>query len=101
ISAYLCYARTLHDALPIFANVRFKNQLAPGTEGGYTTYFPEDEVTTIYDAAMRYKERGTPLIGLAGDHYGSGSSRDWAAKGTIRSEEHTSELQSRFDLVCR
>ncbi len=66
-----------------FANVRFKNQLAPGTEGGYTKYFPDDEVTTIYDAAMRYKENDTPLIALAGDQYGTGSSRDWAAKGTI------------------
>ena len=66
-----------------FANVRFKNQLAPGTEGGYTTYFPEDEVTTIYDAAMRYKKDDTPLIALAGSQYGTGSSRDWAAKGTI------------------
>lgn len=66
-----------------FANVRFKNQLAPGREGGYTNYFPEDEITTIYDAAMRYKENDTPLIALAGDQYGTGSSRDWAAKGTI------------------
>jgi len=66
-----------------FANVRFKNQLAPGKEGGYTKYFPEDEITTIYDAAMRYKENDTPLVALAGDQYGTGSSRDWAAKGTI------------------
>lgn len=66
-----------------FANVRFKNQLAPGREGGFTNYFPEDEITTIYDAAMRYKEDNTPLIALAGDQYGTGSSRDWAAKGTI------------------
>ncbi len=66
-----------------FANVRFKNQLAPGKEGGYTTYFPDDEVTTIFDAATRYKEDNTPLIALAGDQYGTGSSRDWAAKGTI------------------
>lgn len=66
-----------------FANVRFKNQLAPGKEGGYTKYFPDDEITTIYDAAMRYKENDTPLIGLAGNQYGTGSSRDWAAKGTI------------------
>jgi aconitate hydratase len=66
-----------------FANVRFKNQLAPGREGGYTKYFPDDEITTIYDAAMRYKENNTPLIALAGDQYGTGSSRDWAAKGTI------------------
>lgn len=66
-----------------FANVRFKNQLAPGREGGYTNYFPEDEITTIYDAAMRYKKDGTPLVALAGKQYGTGSSRDWAAKGTI------------------
>jgi aconitate hydratase len=65
-----------------FANVRLRNQLAPGTEGGFTTFFPTGEVTTIYDAAMRYAERGTPLVVLAGKEYGSGSSRDWAAKGT-------------------
>ncbi|WP_148899142.1 aconitate hydratase AcnA [Fodinibius salinus] len=65
-----------------FANVRFKNQLAPGKEGGYTNYFPEDEITTIFDAATRYKEDGTPLVALAGKQYGTGSSRDWAAKGT-------------------
>lgn len=66
-----------------FANVRFKNQLAPGKEGGFTKYFPDDEITTIYDAATRYKKDGTPLVGLAGKEYGTGSSRDWAAKGTI------------------
>ncbi|HEV2131466.1 MAG TPA: hypothetical protein VGR27_10210, partial [Longimicrobiaceae bacterium] len=64
-----------------FANIRIRNRLAPGTEGGYTTYFPENEVTTIYDAAMRYQQDGTPLVVLAGKEYGSGSSRDWAAKG--------------------
>jgi aconitate hydratase len=64
-----------------FANVRIRNQLAPGTEGGFTTYFPDDEITTIYDAAMRYQGDGTPLVVLAGKEYGSGSSRDWAAKG--------------------
>jgi aconitate hydratase len=64
-----------------FANVRIRNALAPGVEGGYTTYFPEDEITTIYDAAMRYQADGTPLVVLAGKEYGSGSSRDWAAKG--------------------
>ncbi|MEW5929842.1 MAG: aconitate hydratase AcnA [Gemmatimonadota bacterium] len=64
-----------------FANVRIRNRLAPGTEGGWTTYFPEDEVTTIYDAAVRYQRDGTPLAVLAGKEYGSGSSRDWAAKG--------------------
>ncbi len=66
-----------------FANVRFKNQLAPGTEGGFTKYFPDDEITTIFEAAQKYKKSGTPLIGLAGHEYGTGSSRDWAAKGTI------------------
>lgn len=65
-----------------FANVRFKNQLAPGKEGGFTKYFPDDEITTIYDASLKYKESNTPLVALVGKQYGSGSSRDWAAKGT-------------------
>ncbi|MEX1122387.1 MAG: aconitate hydratase AcnA, partial [Balneolales bacterium] len=65
-----------------FANVRLKNQLAPGTEGGYTTYFPDNEVMFIFDAAQKYKETDTPLVVLAGKEYGTGSSRDWAAKGT-------------------
>jgi aconitate hydratase len=65
-----------------FANVRIRNEIAPGTEGGFTTYFPDDEVMPIYDAAMKYQEDGTPLIVIAGKEYGSGSSRDWAAKGT-------------------
>ena len=65
-----------------FANVRLKNQLAPGTEGGFTTYFPTGEVTSIYDASMQYQSAGTPLVVLAGKEYGTGSSRDWAAKGT-------------------
>ncbi|MFN1835830.1 aconitate hydratase AcnA [Balneola sp. MJW-20] len=65
-----------------FANVRFKNQLAPGKEGGFTEYHPSGEITTIYDASLRYKESNTPLIGIAGNQYGTGSSRDWAAKGT-------------------
>src|SRR6056297_2420655 len=66
-----------------FANVRFKNQLAPGKEGGFTKYHPTGEITTIYDAAERYKKEDTPLVALAGKEYGTGSSRDWAAKGTI------------------
>jgi aconitate hydratase len=66
-----------------FANIRLRNQLAPGTEGGWTTYQPDGEVMTIYDAAMKYKAAGVPLIILAGKEYGSGSSRDWAAKGTL------------------
>lgn len=65
-----------------FANIRIKNQLAPGTEGGFTTYWPTDEVMPIYDAAMKYKQDGTGLVVLAGNDYGMGSSRDWAAKGT-------------------
>lgn len=65
-----------------FANIRLRNQLAPETEGGWTAFQPSNEVMTIYDAAMRYKNENTPLIILAGKEYGSGSSRDWAAKGT-------------------
>jgi aconitate hydratase len=65
-----------------FANIRIRNQIAPGTEGGLTTYWPTGEVTSIYDACMKYKENGTGLIVLAGKDYGMGSSRDWAAKGT-------------------
>jgi aconitate hydratase len=65
-----------------FANVRLRNQLAPGTEGGVTIKFPEGEGMSIFDAAARYAEEGTPLVILAGKEYGSGSSRDWAAKGT-------------------
>ena len=66
-----------------FANIRLKNQLAPGTEGGYTTYFPTGEVTSIYEASEKYKATETPLVVLAGKDYGMGSSRDWAAKGTF------------------
>ncbi|MCU9614684.1 aconitate hydratase AcnA [Caldibacillus lycopersici] len=65
-----------------FANIRIRNQIAPGTEGGYTTYWPTGEVMSIYDACMKYKENGTGLVVLAGQDYGMGSSRDWAAKGT-------------------
>jgi aconitate hydratase len=65
-----------------FANVRIRNLLLDGREGGYTVYFPTGEETSIYDAAMRYQEAGTPLVVLAGREYGTGSSRDWAAKGT-------------------
>jgi aconitate hydratase len=66
-----------------FANVRLRNQLAPGTEGGWTTYQPAGGVMTIFDAAMKYKQSGVPLLIVAGKEYGSGSSRDWAAKGTL------------------
>jgi aconitate hydratase len=66
-----------------FANIRLRNQLAPGTEGGWTCFQPGGEQMTIYDAGMRYQAEGTPLLVLAGKEYGSGSSRDWAAKGTM------------------
>ncbi len=65
-----------------FANIRLRNQLAPGTEGGWTTHQPSAEEMTIYDAAMRYQREGVPLVVIAGQEYGTGSSRDWAAKGT-------------------
>ena len=64
-----------------FANVRLRNQLVPGVEGGYTRYLPTGEQLSIFDAAMKYKANGTPLVVIAGKEYGSGSSRDWAAKG--------------------
>jgi aconitate hydratase len=66
-----------------FANTRIKNQMVPGIEGGVTVYLPGAEVMPIYDAAMKYKDAGVPLVVLAGKEYGSGSSRDWAAKGTM------------------
>jgi aconitate hydratase len=66
-----------------FANIRLKNQMVPGTEGGWTVYISTGEKMSIYDAAMKYKAEGTPLIVIAGKEYGSGSSRDWAAKGTM------------------
>jgi aconitate hydratase len=64
-----------------FANVRLRNQLAPGTEGPWTVHLPDGEQMTIFDASMKYQEEGVPLIVIAGSEYGSGSSRDWAAKG--------------------
>ncbi len=66
-----------------FANIRLRNLLAPGTEGGVTTYLPSGEQMSVYDAAEKYKADGTPLVVLAGKEYGTGSSRDWAAKGTL------------------
>jgi aconitate hydratase len=65
-----------------FANIRIRNAVAPGTEGGWTTFWPTNQVMSIYDAAMKYKENGTGLMVIAGKDYGMGSSRDWAAKGT-------------------
>jgi aconitate hydratase len=66
-----------------FANIRLRNQLAPGTEGGWTTHMPSGEQLSIYDASLRYRAEGTPLVVIAGTEYGTGSSRDWAAKGTL------------------
>ena len=65
-----------------FANIRIRNEMAPGTEGGFTTLYPEKKVMPIYDAVVEYKKRGTDLVVIGGKEYGTGSSRDWAAKGT-------------------
>ena len=64
-----------------FANIRLRNEMAPGTEGSFTTHLPSGEVTSVFEAAQRYRTEGTPLMVIAGKEYGSGSSRDWAAKG--------------------
>src|SRR5262249_11128956 len=66
-----------------FANIRLKNLLVPGVEGGFTVHLPSGDRASIYDAAMRYAREGVPLVVLAGKEYGTGSSRDWAAKGTM------------------
>jgi aconitate hydratase len=66
-----------------FANIRLRNEMAPGTEGGITRHQPTGEQMSIFDAAMRYQADGVPLVVVAGKEYGTGSSRDWAAKGTI------------------
>ena len=65
-----------------FANIRIRNEMVPGVEGGYTRHLPTGDQLSIYDAAMRYQGEGTPLVVIAGKEYGTGSSRDWAAKGT-------------------
>jgi len=65
-----------------FANIRIRNEMVPGKEGGFTKLFPEEKIMSIYDAVMEYKKRGTDLIVIGGKEYGTGSSRDWAAKGT-------------------
>lgn len=83
-----------------FANIRIRNQVAPGTEGGYTTYFPTGEVTSIYDAAMKYQKDGQPLVVIAGKEYGTGSSRDWAAKGTFLLGVHAVIAES-FERIHR
>jgi aconitate hydratase len=66
-----------------FANVRLRNRLAPGTEGAHTVHLADGEPLSIYEAALRYRDEGVPLVVLAGADYGAGSSRDWAAKGTL------------------
>ena len=65
-----------------FANIRIKNEIAPGTEGGFTKLYPENKIMSVYDAVVEYKKRGTDLVVIGGKEYGTGSSRDWAAKGT-------------------
>src|SRR6185503_8583681 len=65
-----------------FANVRIKNLMVPGVEGGVSIHYPDGERVSIYDAAMKYQDEGVPLVVIAGQEYGTGSSRDWAAKGT-------------------
>jgi aconitate hydratase len=88
-----------------FANIRLRNKLVPGVEGGYTVYLPKQEQMSIYDASMLYKQDNTPLVILAGKEYGSGSSRDWAAKGprllgvrAVIAESY--ERIHRTNLVC-
>jgi aconitate hydratase len=66
-----------------FANIRIKNQMVPGVEGGFTLHYPDKQRMTMYDAAMRYKAENVPLVVFAGKEYGTGSSRDWAAKGSV------------------
>ncbi len=66
-----------------FANIRIRNQMLDGVEGGFTLHVPSGKQMAIYDAAMEYKKEGTPLVVIAGKEYGTGSSRDWAAKGTL------------------
>ncbi len=83
-----------------FANIRLRNLLAPGTEGGVTTYIPTDEVMSIYDASMKYQKDKTPLLVIAGEEYGSGSSRDWAAKGTLLLGVHAVIAKS-FERIHR
>ena len=65
-----------------FANIRIRNEMAPGTEGGFTKIYPENKIVPVYDAVVEYKKRGTDLVVIGGKEYGTGSSRDWAAKGT-------------------
>ena len=88
-----------------FANIRLRNQMAPGTEGGITRLMPDGEQVSIYDAAMSYQQSDTPIIVIAGKEYGSGSSRDWAAKGprllgvkAVIAESY--ERIHRTNLVC-
>ncbi len=83
-----------------FGNVRIKNLLLDGREGGYTVHFPTGEEVSIYDASMRYQEAGTPLVVLAGKEYGTGSSRDWAAKGTLLLGVHAVIAES-FERIHR
>jgi aconitate hydratase len=83
-----------------FANIRLRNLMAPGTEGGLTRYMPSGEQMSIYDASMKYQKQGTPLLVIAGKEYGTGSSRDWAAKGTLLLGVHAVIAES-FERIHR
>src|SRR5690606_14949959 len=83
-----------------FGNVRIRNLILDGREGGYTIHFPTGEEVPIYEASMRYQQEGTPLVVLAGQEYGTGSSRDWAAKGTILLGVHAVIAES-FERIHR
>src|SRR5213075_2855038 len=83
-----------------FANVRIKNLMVPGVEGGVTRHQPDGEQMSIYDAAMKYQQEGAPLLVFAGQEYGTGSSRDWAAKGTKLLGVHAVVAQS-FERIHR
>jgi aconitate hydratase len=83
-----------------FANIRIKNEMVPGVEGGFTKHIPSGEILPIYDAAMRYKSEQTPLIVIAGKEYGTGSSRDWAAKGPKLQGVHAVIAES-FERIHR
>ena len=83
-SDFRVYERGNHEVMMrgTFANIRIKNEMAPGTEGGVTMLYPERKVMPVFDAAMEYQKRKVDLVVIAGKEYGTGSSRDWAAKGT-------------------
>jgi aconitate hydratase len=84
-----------------FANIRLKNEMAPGTEGGVTRFMPEGAPMAIYDAAMKYQKAGVPLVIVGGKEYGTGSSRDWAAKGTAAAGRQGGAGAESFERIHR